>query len=70
MSESAKKRGVNAKTIKCKLIDKINNLEWESVSLTSLAKITPISLSSINRMSQGIKISKKLSDQYELIKYE
>lgn len=70
MSESAKKRGVNAKTIKCKLIDKINNLEWESESLVSLSKIAPISLSTINRMSQGIKISKKLSDQYELIKYE
>lgn len=27
MSESAKKRGVNAKTIKCKLIDKIGGLE-------------------------------------------
>ena len=70
MSESAKRRGVNAKTIKCKLIDKINNLEWEAASLASLAKITPISLSSINRMSQGVKISKKLSNQYELIKYE
>lgn len=70
MSESAKKRGVNAKTIKCKLIDKLNDLSWEAESITALSKIVPISLSTLNRMSNNIKISKKISNQYELIKYE
>lgn len=70
MSESAKKRGLNCKTIKCKLVDKINKIEWEEISLTALSKIVPISLSTINRMSQGLKISDKMSNQYELIKYE
>ena len=70
MSESAKKRGVNAITIKCKLIDKLNNLSWEADSITALSKIVPISLSTLNRMSNNIKISEKLSKQYELIKYE
>ena len=70
MSESAKKRGINAKTIKCKLIDKLNDLSWEAESITALSKIVPISLSTLNRMSNNIKISKKISNQYELIKYE
>lgn len=70
MSESAKKRGINAKTIKCKLIDKLNDLSWEAESITALSKIVPISLSTLNRMSNNIKISKKISNQYKLIKYE
>lgn len=70
MSESAKKRGINAKTIKCKLIDKLNDLSWEANSITALSKISPISLSTLNRMSNNIKVSKKISDQYQLIKYE
>lgn len=70
MSESAKKRGVNAITIKCKLIDKLNNLYWEANSITALSKIVPVSLSTLNRMSNNVKISEKISDQYELIKYE
>ena len=70
MSESAKKRGINAKTIKCKLIDKLNDLSWEANSIIALSKISPISLSTLNRMSNNIKISEKISNQYELIKYE
>ena len=70
MSESAKKRGINAKTIKCKLIDKLNDLSWEANSIIALSKISPISLSTLNRMSNNIKISKKISNQYQLIKYE
>lgn len=70
MSESAKKRGINAKTIKCKLIDKLNDLSWEAESITALSKIVPISLSTLNRMSNNIKISEKISNQYQLIKYE
>lgn len=68
MSESAKKRGINAKTVKCKLVDKLNDLSWEAESITALSKIVPISLSTLNRMSNNIKISKKISNQYELIK--
>lgn len=70
MSESAKKRGINSKTIKCKLIDKLNDLSWEANSIIALSKISPISLSTLNRMSNNIKISKKISNQYQLIKYE
>ena len=70
MSESAKKRGINAKTIKCKLIDKLNDLSWEANSIIALSKVSPISLSTLNRMSNNIKISKKISNQYQLIKYE
>ena len=70
MSESAKKRGINAKTIKCKLIDRLNYLSWEAESITALSKIVPISLSTLNRMSNNIKISEKISNQYQLIKYE
>lgn len=70
MSESAKKRRINAKTIKCKLIDKLNDLSWEANSIIALSKISPISLSTLNRMSNNIKISEKISNQYELIKYE
>lgn len=70
MSESAKKRGVNAITIKCKLIDKLNDLSWEANSITALSKIVPVSLSTLNRMSNNVKISEKISNQYKLIKYE
>lgn len=70
MSESAKKRGVNAITIKCKLIDKLNNLYWEANSIATLSKIVPVSLSTLNRMSNNVKISEKISNRYELIKYE
>ena len=70
MSESAKKRGINAKTIKCKLIDKLNDLSWEANSIIALSKVSPISLSTLNRMSNNIKISEKISNQYKLIKYE
>lgn len=70
MSESAKKRGINAKTIKCKLIDKLNDLSWEANSIIALSKISPISLSTLNRVSNNIKISEKISNQYKLIKYE
>lgn len=70
MSNAAKKRGVNAKTIKCKLIDKINNLSWKASSLADLARISPMSYSTISRLSQGIKVSEKTNNQYKLIKYE
>lgn len=68
MSESAKKRGCNSKTIKCKLEDKINNLVWEANTISYLSKITPISLSTINRLSQNIRVSDKINNQYKFIK--
>lgn len=70
MAESALKRGINAKTIKCMLIDKINKLTWKADSIASLAKIAPLSLSTINRLSQGIKVSSKINEQFEFIKME
>jgi len=70
MSKAALKRGINAKTIKCKLIDKINKLTWEADSIASLAKIVPLSLSTISRLSQGIRVSCKINLQFEFIKIE
>lgn len=74
MSSKAKKRAeqgiLNCKTIKCKLIDKINNSSWEANSLAALSRIAPISHSTISRLSQGLKVSSKTSEQYKLIKYE
>lgn len=68
MRESAKKRGINAITIKCKLIDIENNIEWEGESIKDLSNKVPISLSTLNRLSQGIKVSKKIMNTYKFIK--
>ena len=68
MSESAKKRGINAITIKCKLIDIENNIEWEGESIKDLSNKVPISLSTLSRLSQGIKVSKKIMNTYKFIK--
>ncbi len=68
MSDAAKLRGCNATTIKCTLIDKINNLEWSANSITELSKLVPISLSTLSRLSQNIKVSIKTNTQYEFKK--
>lgn len=68
MSESAKKRGHCQPTLRCKLVDKINNLEWEAKSLIKLKEIVPISYATLMRLSQGIKVNIKTSNQYQFIK--
>ena len=68
MSQAAKNRPTNAITIKCKLIDVINNIEWKADTIRDLAKLVPISLSTLNRLSQGIPISKKYANQYKFYK--
>lgn len=70
MAKAALKRGVNAKTIKCKLIDKTNKLTWEADSIASLSKIVPLSLSTISRLSRGVRVSSKTNEQFEFIKIE
>lgn len=68
MSESAKKRGANAKVIKCRLINKITGETWEAESIAALSKLTPISLSSLSRFSQGVKMRQKMYNTYEFVK--
>lgn len=68
MRESALNRGLNCITIKCKLIDIINNLEWKANSITELARLSPLSLSTLSRLSQGIKVSDKTNKQYKFEK--
>ena len=70
MSKAAKERGINAITIKCTLIDTINNQEWSADSIMDLSKIAPVSLSTLNRMSQGIPISKRFSKQFKFYKHD
>ena len=70
MSESAKKRGLNCVTTKCELIDIINNLNWKANSIADLARISPLSLSTLGRMSIGIKVSDKTNKQYKFKKLE
>ena len=53
MSESAKKRGCNAKTVPCKLIMLNTNEIFEANSLEELARISPISINTIRRIYKG-----------------
>ena len=66
MSEKAKIRPLNSKHYMCRLIDLETKQIWESHSLMSLAKIAPISISTIDRMSQNKKISDKFRLKYKL----
>lgn len=68
MSISAKQRPCNAIKVKCVLIDKYTKKEWHAESIAELSKIIPISLSTISRMSQGIKVSSKINHRYDFIK--
>mgnify|MGYP003585274029 FL=1 len=53
MSESAKNRGCNAKTISCKLVMLDTNTIFEAKSLEELARISPISINTIRRIYKG-----------------
>lgn len=68
MSEAAKNRGLNCKTVPCELLDVINNLSWKANTIAELASICPLSLSTVSRMSQGIKISERINKQYKFKK--
>lgn len=68
MSEKAKLRLIHSKHYNCKLIDLETNEFWEAKSLMGLAKISPISISTIDRMAQGKKISDKFKNKYKLEK--
>lgn len=71
MRESAlNRKTMNAKTIKCKLTDFYNNKEWEANSIAELARTCPLSLSTLSRMSQGLKVSRYTSSQYKFYKNE
>ena len=68
MSEKAKLQPVRSKHYPCKLTDLESGEFWESYSLMSLAKICPISISTINRMAQNKQISEKFNKKYKLEK--
>jgi hypothetical protein len=68
MSEKAKLLPVRSKHYPCKLTDLETDEVWESYSLMNLAKICPISISTIDRMAQGKKISEKFNNKYKLEK--
>ena len=68
MSEKAKLLPVRGKHYPCKLMDLETGEIWESYSLMSLAKICPISISTIDKMAQDKKISEKFNKKYKLEK--
>ena len=68
MSKKAKERGINAISYMCRLVDNQTQEIWEANSIMDLSKLTPISLSTLSRFSQGIKVSDKISKRYTFTK--
>lgn len=68
MRISAKNRGLNCITVPCVLEDTISGLSWSAESIAALARICPLSLSTLNRLSQGITVSTKTNNRYKFTK--
>lgn len=70
MSESAKKRGCNAKTVRCEL-EMIDTQEiFKANSLEELARISPISINTIRRIYKGTYKGNWISTKINIKFYE
>jgi hypothetical protein len=68
MSDAAKKRKTNSRTIPCKLIDKQTGEVWEAESFSKLSKISPLSVSTITKLFGELRPLYKIKERYEYYK--